>query len=301
MTTSDGPLPRISYTPLSEIQKWPRNPKQHSTPTIIESIERFGFVSPLIVDEKTGRLVAGHGRLEALMKIKAEGKPRPERVQDESGEWMVPVLRGIGFNSEEEAEAYLISDNQTAILGGWDETTLQALLKDHIPNLTGVGFKPYEIEALRMPLPPGLESTHLTDQELHANWIQTEHVENWLARQTIVKTLNVCRGMSRVGDVRIDTDPKTSRTEPGDLFQLTFEPGSFDTVICDPPFGYYSPKYGQKWLLQLSHIAKKRLILSSGTIALNNLLPTFKANLYALSDTKNRYFLRLYWTFDRIA
>jgi hypothetical protein len=30
----------------------------------------------LIVDEKTGRLVAGHRRLEALMKIKAEGKPR---------------------------------------------------------------------------------------------------------------------------------------------------------------------------------------------------------------------------------
>jgi hypothetical protein len=27
MTTSDGPLPRISYTPLSEIQKWPRNPE----------------------------------------------------------------------------------------------------------------------------------------------------------------------------------------------------------------------------------------------------------------------------------
>ena len=106
--------------------------------------------------------------------------------------------------------------------------------------------------------------------------------------------------MSKVGDTRIDTDPKTSRTEPGDLFQLTLEPGSFDTVICDPPFSYYSPKYGQKWLLQLSHIAKKRLILSSGTIALNNLLPRFKANLYALSDTKNRYFLRLYWTFDRI-
>src|SRR5260370_3049790 len=78
MTTSDGPLPRISYTPLSEIQKWPRNPKQHSTPTIIESIEPFGFVSPLIVDEKTGRLVTGHARLEPFVKIKAEGNPLTE-------------------------------------------------------------------------------------------------------------------------------------------------------------------------------------------------------------------------------
>jgi hypothetical protein len=292
--------PHIEYLPLASLVAWPRNPKHHATRTIVESIQRFGFVQPIIIDEKTRRLIAGHGRLEALAQIKADGRPVPARIAVNDNDWLVPVLRGINFRNEKEAEAYLVTDNQTTILGGWDEEELQALLNDHVGNLDGVGFTLAEIEALRMPLPGGVEQPHISNEVLHTNWIQPGSVEDWLQSIALGRTLNVCCGNSRVGDVRIDTDPNTNRTQAGDVFKMNYEPGSFDTVICDPPFSYYSPKYGQKWLLQLSHIAKKRLILSSGTIALNNLLPRFKANLYALSDTKNRYFLRLYWTFDRI-
>lgn len=260
---------------------------------------RFGFVDPLVVDEKSGKLVAGHGRLEALQKLKRDGKPAPARVQEENGDWLVPVLVGISFASEKEAEAYLIADNQSVIMGGWDESTLQALLKDHTEDLSGIGFTPTEIEALRMPeLEPVDRTDPKSEKELHVNWMHPPDVERWLDKMKLGKTLNVCCGMSKVGDVRIDTDAKTNRTEAGDVMKLTFKPGSFDTVICDPPFSYYNHF---KWLQRLGDIAKKRMLISGPTIALNNFLPRFKAELYALtaSGGQGPMFLRLYWVFDR--
>src|SRR5437867_2323403 len=104
---------RIEYMPLSQLERWPRNPKKHADNTINESITRFGFVQPILIDENTKQLVAGHGRLDTLLKLKNEGDTPPERILAKDGEWFVPVIRGIGFKSEKEAEAYLVSDNQT--------------------------------------------------------------------------------------------------------------------------------------------------------------------------------------------
>jgi hypothetical protein len=290
--------PRIEYMPLSQLERWPRNPKKHADAIITSSIERFGFVQPLLIDENTKRLVAGHGRLETLLSLKQRGGAPPERIVDKDGEWLVPVLRGVGFESEKEAEAYLIADNQTTILGGWDDKALQTILEGHTNDLSGMGFTPADIAAFRMPIDPEKPQDPRTDMELHVNWMHPESTEAWLRKMIIGKTLNVCCGLSQVGDVRIDTDSKTARTIQGDLFNLKYKPGSFDTVICDPPFGYYKDT---RWILHLSHIAKKRLLLSSGPVALNNLLPRFKANLYALTSKTNIYYLRLYWIFDRKA
>jgi len=59
-------LPRwIDYQPISDVKGAERNPKQHS-PELGSAIDRFGFADGVILDERTGRLVAGHGRLERL-------------------------------------------------------------------------------------------------------------------------------------------------------------------------------------------------------------------------------------------
>lgn len=282
--------------PLSRVECWPRNPKQHADAILSQSVDRFGFVQPLLIDETTGRLIAGHGRLNGLLKMKQAGMNPPERVVEKDGEWMVPVIRGIGFASEEEAEAYLLADNQTTILGGWNDESLQAMLSLHTEDLSGLGWRPEDIEAFNMPVDSGFDVTRRTDQELRANWIHPDHVEQWLAEHCLGQTLNVCCGQSRVGHVRVDTDPKTARTLAGDLYSLTYKPSSFDTVICDPPFSYYK---ATKWLIRLSHIAKKRMLISSPAIALTNFLPRFNAELWALADTEKPYFLRLYWIFDR--
>ena len=113
---------RIEYLPLSEIKRAFRNPKEHDLGEIHESMERRGFTSPMLMDDRSGRLVAGHGRLEALVQRKKDKKEPPRRIRvREDGEWLVPVVRGLRFKNAAEAEAYLIADNRIVELGGWDK------------------------------------------------------------------------------------------------------------------------------------------------------------------------------------
>jgi ParB-like chromosome segregation protein Spo0J len=139
---------RIEYVPLSKVEKWPRNPKLHDTEQLSASVERFGFVQPILLDEKTNRLVAGHGRLETLRKMKDSGKQPPPRIKVSNGDWLVPVVRGVSFKNEKEAEAYLVADNRQVELGGWDEESLAELLRGQEIDLTGVGWSSKEIDDL---------------------------------------------------------------------------------------------------------------------------------------------------------
>lgn len=123
--------PRIEFVALDEIPKWPRNPRTHDDAAIERSIRKYGFVNPVIIDEKSGKLVAGHGRLAALEALQAAGEPPPARVQvGAGGRWRVPVLRGIAFNNAAEAEAYLVADNRISELGGWDMESLREIVSD---------------------------------------------------------------------------------------------------------------------------------------------------------------------------
>jgi ParB-like chromosome segregation protein Spo0J len=142
---------RIEYLPLSKLLHWPRNPKGHDLGTLHESFRRFGFVNPIILDEKTGRLVAGHGRLDTLQQAKATGASPPARIAVKDNEWLVPVIRGIEFADIQEAEAYLISDNRTVELGGWEEQALAAILADHAASdrgLSAIGFDQDDLDAM---------------------------------------------------------------------------------------------------------------------------------------------------------
>ena len=72
---------RIEYMPLSKLVRAPRNAKTHDLQAIAESMQRFGYVASVIVDDATGRLVAGHGRLDTLQSLKAQGQPPPDRIR----------------------------------------------------------------------------------------------------------------------------------------------------------------------------------------------------------------------------
>ncbi|MBI4460061.1 MAG: hypothetical protein HY648_08395, partial [Acidobacteria bacterium] len=134
---------RVDYLPLSSLKPARRNPKKHEIDTVLASMGRFGYVAPMILDERTGRLVAGHGRLESLKKAKLEGKHPPGRIRIQNGEWLVPVIRGVAFADDSEAEAYLLADNQTTILGGWDVEELKEILAslEADGGLEGTGFE----------------------------------------------------------------------------------------------------------------------------------------------------------------
>ena len=63
---------RVEYVPLGEIVGADVNPKDHDIGQIYQSMKRFGFTSPVMLNEQTGKLMAGHGRLETLAMLKRE-------------------------------------------------------------------------------------------------------------------------------------------------------------------------------------------------------------------------------------
>lgn len=128
MTISDQR--RLEYVPLDELIPAEHNPKRHDLPAIGRSIDRFGYVEPIVVDERTGRLVAGHGRLEQLAAAKAAGADAPDGVVATDRGWRVPVLRGWASRSDADAAAYLAASNRLVELGGWDDVELGTLLAD---------------------------------------------------------------------------------------------------------------------------------------------------------------------------
>jgi len=147
----EGPKRWIEYQPLKTLSPARVNPKQHSHATIRRSMERFGYVEPIVVDERTGRMVAGHGRLEVLAMAEARRMEPPEGVQIIGGEWHVPVMRGWSSSNDGEAEGYLLTSNQTTIVGGWDRTLLAEVLgevADTDLGLDGTGFTPDDLAAL---------------------------------------------------------------------------------------------------------------------------------------------------------
>ncbi|MDE1904866.1 MAG: hypothetical protein KGH75_00260 [Rhodospirillales bacterium] len=130
--------------PIDSLVPALRNPKRHELEQLRASYRRFGFTNPPILDERTGRLVAGHGRLQLLQIEQREGAEPPEGIEVEGDVWKVPVVRGWASANDAEAEAYLIADNRQAELGGWDTDLLGPMLDDlaALPELQldGIGF-----------------------------------------------------------------------------------------------------------------------------------------------------------------
>lgn len=143
---------KIEYWPLEDILAWPRNPKDHDVGLIEQSIGRFGFVEPVVVDERTGKLAAGHGRTKTVAAMKLAGAEPPAGVKIHKGSWLIPVVRGIHFENDAELEAYLVASNQAVIAGGWIDQTLKDVLvavgANTPASLDGTGFSVQDVERL---------------------------------------------------------------------------------------------------------------------------------------------------------
>ena len=63
---------RADTLPLSQIERLTRNPKAHDLGTLHRSMDRFGYLERIVINETTGRMIAGHGRCETLTQKKRE-------------------------------------------------------------------------------------------------------------------------------------------------------------------------------------------------------------------------------------
>jgi len=122
---------------LQTLRPYQHNARTHSKrqiEQIARSIERFGFINPVLIDA-SGAIIAGHGRVEAAKRL---------------GLAQVPTLR-IEHLTDAEKRAYILADNKLAEKAGWDREILaielQALVDmDFEIELTG--FEMAEVDFL---------------------------------------------------------------------------------------------------------------------------------------------------------
>ena len=70
-TSRERPIAPSSKSALDQLRPWPRNARTHSKKQIkqiAESIRRFGFTNPVLIDGES-RILAGHGRVEAARSL----------------------------------------------------------------------------------------------------------------------------------------------------------------------------------------------------------------------------------------
>jgi len=106
---------KIEHRALSAITPYEKNPRLNddAVDAVAESIERFGFRVPLVVDE-AGVIVCGHTRFKAAQKLGLEKVP-------------VHVAKDL---TPEQIRTYRIADNKTAELSSWDMDLLPLELAD---------------------------------------------------------------------------------------------------------------------------------------------------------------------------
>lgn len=129
---AQAPPRRIEYVALGDVRRADRNAKAHDIAWIRSLIERFGFVGSAVHDGRTGKIVAGHGRLESLEEMAAAGQGPPDGIAlgPDGDVWMMPVEYGWSSRSDAEAEALGIALNEATTRGGWDERALAGMLRD---------------------------------------------------------------------------------------------------------------------------------------------------------------------------
>lgn len=156
---------RVEYVSLRKLRADPRNPKSHHAESIEHSISRFGFVEPIVVDERTGFIASGHGRVETLTRMRSGKKPAPKGVRvTGKGDWLVPVVKGWESASDAEAGAALIAFNRTTELGGWVDEALLDLLQE-VDDAEALGFDSDDLADLHAALSLDVDLTDLEDDD----------------------------------------------------------------------------------------------------------------------------------------
>ena len=128
---------KMELVDIDKLIPYVNNARTHSPEQINKlraSLREFGFINPVIVDDKFN-IVAGHGR---VMAAQAEG------IKE------VPCVY-VDYLTEAQKKAYILADNRMAMDAGWDEEMLRVeleALQDMAFDLSMTGFDEKELADL---------------------------------------------------------------------------------------------------------------------------------------------------------
>jgi len=125
-----------TWVGVEDLRRWEENPRKNKAAIshVAESIERFGFASPIIAREEDNMIIAGHTRYEAALKLGL--KSVPVRYMD---------------LSKADSKLLALADNKTAEIAEWDEEELEKVLQslvDEGHNVEGLGWDEKELQEL---------------------------------------------------------------------------------------------------------------------------------------------------------
>lgn len=126
---------KLEKVRISEILEYENNPRNNdkAIEPVMNSIRKFGYVSPIIVDEE-GVILAGHTRIKALREMGVEE---------------VEVIRLKGL-TDQEKKSYRIADNRTAEFSSWDGNLLEVEMREiSADDWQKFGFKDAEVRRFK--------------------------------------------------------------------------------------------------------------------------------------------------------
>lgn len=128
---------KVEYSDVSKLLPYAGNAKVHGDAQVEElcrSISEFGFVNPVLIDER-GEIVGGHGRVLAASRL---------------GLKKVPIVR-LSHLSERQIRALRLADNRISQSSTWDLEKLGEELSQLAAldvDLSLTGFDEQEIDSL---------------------------------------------------------------------------------------------------------------------------------------------------------
>ena len=175
--------------PIDSVELHPRNPRVGDVSAVAASLRRFRQQKPIVVQKSTGYVVAGN---HVLLAARSLG-------------W-TEIAANVVELDDAKATAFMLTDNRTADLGGYNDALLAAVLAEQAAadNLAGTGYDADDVAAL-----------------------------------VAAAGLNEPRDVDACPDLPA---PAKEYVRPGDLFdlgrhRLLVGDASVDLLVTDPPYG----------------------------------------------------------------
>lgn len=196
--------PHSAIVPIGSLRLNPDNAKEHGAKQIrliAASIEKFGFLAPIVIDEH-GLIVAGNGRWEAARLLRLT---------------TVPVVRAR-FLSAEDRAAYALADNKLVELSPWKDDVLAKELNALVAKGYDLGVTGFSLKDLDFSMP----GEKVVDEE-----------------EAVELPEPGSRAVSRVGDLWLAGVHRllNADSRPAESFETALG-GELARLVCsDPPYG----------------------------------------------------------------
>ncbi|MCC6428617.1 MAG: ParB N-terminal domain-containing protein [Phycisphaerales bacterium] len=206
----------VELRPPSSIKPYDQNPRRNdgAVEAVANSIREYGFRQPIVVDAD-GVIVVGHTRWKAAQKLGMSEVP-------------VHVAREL---TPEQARAYRIADNRTALIAEWDEDLLSselAALKALDVDLAMLGFDDAELQNyLNPPTTVGLVDED--DVPEPPDEATTRPGDLWVLGQHRL----LCGDSSKVEDLdRLLAGARVHLTNTDPPYNVRVEPRSNNAIVA---------------------------------------------------------------------